>query len=118
MDKGEKFEAACAHFNAQEFFEAHEVWEDLWHEASGARHAYLQGLIQIAAALHHSLNQNYRGTRKLFSRSLEYLERAGAGPFEVDLVAIKDLVLDFELALQRIDAGELIDLPYFPLPRR
>ena len=30
-EKEEKFERGLRHFNAREFFEAHEVWEGLWH---------------------------------------------------------------------------------------
>jgi len=36
-------------FNAGEFFEAHETWEDLWNDSFGAEKQLLQGLIQIAA---------------------------------------------------------------------
>ncbi|NDD05448.1 MAG: DUF309 domain-containing protein, partial [Proteobacteria bacterium] len=28
-----RFSKACEHFNQGEYFEAHEVWEDLWNEA-------------------------------------------------------------------------------------
>ncbi|MBI1861018.1 MAG: DUF309 domain-containing protein [Deltaproteobacteria bacterium] len=117
VNETEKFEQACRHFDSAEYFEAHEVWEDLWHMASGTRHAYLQGLIQVAAALHHCQNGNLRGARKLLARSLTYLEKAGAGPHEVDLVVVKDRVLDIELAMQAIDEGKLMELPYFLLPR-
>lgn len=118
MTESERFEKACEHFDRREYFEAHEEWEELWHLASGPRHAYLQGLIQVAAALHHAQNGNFRGTRKLFSRSLEYLERAGAGPYEVNLLLVKEGVLNFELALQQIDAGSSVELPFFLLPRQ
>ena len=40
-------------FNARLFYEAHEDWEDLWHEAEGDERRWLQGLIQIAAAFFH-----------------------------------------------------------------
>lgn len=114
----ERFEIASDHFNAGRYFEAHEEWEELWHMSTGARHAYLQGLIQIAVALHHARNGNLRGTRKLFARSLEYLGRPGAGEFEVDIERLRDSVLSFELAIQRGDFDEAADLPFFSLPRR
>src|SRR5947209_7807661 len=69
-----RFNAACQHFDAGEYFEAHEVWEDLWNEAYGPRHAYLQGLIQTAVALHHAGNENWNGTRKLLASAWNYLE--------------------------------------------
>lgn len=48
-------------FNAGEFWEAHEAWEDLWLEADTPRRAYFQGLIQVAAAFHHHGNGNWGG---------------------------------------------------------
>ena len=33
-------------FNDHEFFEAHEVWEDIWHMAYGLKHDFYQGMIQ------------------------------------------------------------------------
>jgi predicted metal-dependent hydrolase len=39
-------------FNAGSYFEAHEVWEEAWLQETGEPRRLLQGLIQIAAALH------------------------------------------------------------------
>lgn len=118
MSEDALFETACRHFDNQEFFEAHEAWEDLWNDASGPRHAYLQCLIQVAVALHHAGNANWNGTRKLFASSLGYLEKGRAAATEVDLDALKDHILDFELALQKKLAGEAVELPVFKLPRK
>lgn len=40
-------------FRAGRFFEAHEDWERLWKGATGEDRRFLQGLIQLAAALVH-----------------------------------------------------------------
>lgn len=113
-----RFNAACQHFDAGEYFEAHEVWEDLWNEAYGPRHAYLQGLIQTAVALHHAGNANWAGTRKLLASAWNYLEKGRTAAEEVDVDALRDHLLDFENAVQRTLAGEPTELPYFKLPRR
>ena len=62
------------HFNVCDFFEAHEVWEELWTEYSGPDRKFYQGLIQVAVCLHHFGNGNTRGARKLFTSSTAYLE--------------------------------------------
>ena len=62
------------HFNERAFFEAHEVWEDLWHDEQGPSRRYYQGLIQVAVCLHHFRNGNTRGARKLYHSSRGYLE--------------------------------------------
>ena len=63
-----------AHFNACDFFEAHESWEELWTEYQGPLRKFYQGLIQAAVALHHFGNGNIRGAKKLYFGSLGYLE--------------------------------------------
>jgi len=62
------------HFNAREFWEAHESWEALWLEAESDLEQYLQGLIQIAAAYHHVQRRTLRGAPRLFSAALKRLE--------------------------------------------
>ena len=52
-------------FNEHEFFEAHEVWEDIWHEAYGTKYEFYQGLIQCAVALEHYRRSNPRGVVSL-----------------------------------------------------
>jgi uncharacterized protein len=63
-----------AYFNACEFFEAHEVWEDLWKNYSGDLRLFYKGLIQAAVALHHFGNGNIRGARKVYRSSRGYLD--------------------------------------------
>jgi predicted metal-dependent hydrolase len=61
-------------FNVCDFFEAHDIWEELWSEYRGPSRAFYQGLIQTAVALHHFGNGNIRGARKLYHSSRQYLE--------------------------------------------
>ena len=48
-------------FNEEEFFECHEVLEELWSETRGDEKKFLQGLIQAAVALFHFGNENFGG---------------------------------------------------------
>jgi predicted metal-dependent hydrolase len=65
------------HFNACDFFEAHEVWEELWKEYSGELRLFYKGLIQAAVALHHFGNGNIRGARKVYNSSRNYIAQYG-----------------------------------------
>ena len=62
-----------AYFNACEFFEAHEVWEELWKNYRGELRLFYKGLIQAAVALHHFGNGNIRGARKVHLSSRGYI---------------------------------------------
>jgi uncharacterized protein len=60
-------------FNKGEFFEAHEVLEDVWRTAPDSEKKFLQGLIQVAVALHHHSNGNLVGARSLLERAARNL---------------------------------------------
>lgn len=61
------------HFNATEFWEAHEAWEELWLVAATEVEQFLQGLIQVAAAYHHMKRGTFRGGVRLFDAGLRRL---------------------------------------------
>ena len=63
------------YFNDCDFFEAHDVWEELWADYQGESRYFYQGLIQVAVCLHHFGNGNIRGARKLYHSSTKYLEK-------------------------------------------
>jgi len=72
-------------FNRGEFFEAHEHWEDVWREFPVAERAGLQGLIQIAAGLHHLRESRPGPALKLLDKGLVKLR---ARPFAPQLLAL------------------------------
>jgi predicted metal-dependent hydrolase len=54
-----------------EYFEAHEVLEDLWRAAEPDERDFFQGLVHVAVAWHHA----GRGNRPGFERQLEKAAR-------------------------------------------
>lgn len=64
-------------FDEGRYFEAHEHWEDDWRvEPSPNRKRLLQGLVQVAAALHkHRDKGALEPAKSLFTKALEKLER-------------------------------------------
>lgn len=65
-------------FNTGKYYEAHEVWEDLWRlTREPSQRASCQGLIQAAVALHHLSRGNETGARSQLQKSIRNLE-AGA----------------------------------------
>lgn len=61
-------------FNEEDFFESHEVLEELWSDTHDERRKFYQGLIQVAVGLLHFGNGNLGGARKLYHSSRTYLE--------------------------------------------
>lgn len=58
------------YMNEEDYFEAHEVLEDLWHSD---RIDFYKGLIQVAVATFHLRHGNIAGSRALFQRAQELL---------------------------------------------
>jgi predicted metal-dependent hydrolase len=65
-------------FNEEHFFEAHEVWEELWHVESGRDRVFVQGLIQMAAHLVHLRKGNWSGALSVSAAAREKLSIAAA----------------------------------------
>jgi predicted metal-dependent hydrolase len=60
-------------FDRGQFFEAHELWEEVWRELEGEPRRLVQGLIQIAAGLHHRRRGRERPAARLVTKGLEKL---------------------------------------------
>ena len=90
-------------FNRGRFFDCHEVLEELWLESSGDRKKFLQGLIQLAVALHHLRNGNRVGAERLLAAGVEKL--AGCAP-ERELIDVDALLTALAPLRKQISAGE------------
>jgi uncharacterized protein len=87
-EKDERFERGLAHFNARQFFEAHEVWEEIWLTEDEPERTFLQGLIQIAAAFHHYRHGNSDGAESLLAAGIVKITRF---PHDYHGLAVEDL---------------------------
>jgi predicted metal-dependent hydrolase len=85
-----RYLAGIVLFNQGNYFEAHEVWEDLWAEAAGTERKFYQGLIQAAVGLCHFSNGNLGGALKLYRSSRAYLEDCGSRFLGLDLTGFLD----------------------------
>lgn len=75
-------------FNRGEFFDAHEVLEDVWRAAPAAEKKFLQGLIQVAVGLHHHSRGNMAGARSLLARAHRNLSAYPARHGGIDLAGL------------------------------
>jgi uncharacterized protein len=109
-----RFVRGVAHFNAREFFEAHEVWEELWLVAREPEKTFLQGLIQVAAAFHHHARENARGAKSLLAAGVAKLQ---AFPEAHRGIAVSDFRTDAKNWLEEIEAGGGVESRALPLIR-
>ena len=86
-------------FNTGHYFDAHEIWEDVWRAAPAEEKKFLQGLIQIAVALHHRSRGNPVGARSLLARAQRNLSNYPDSYAGLDLAAVRQAISNFEIAL-------------------
>jgi uncharacterized protein len=115
MDKDERFQRGIAHFNAQEFFEAHEVWEEIWLIEAEPEKTFLQGIIQIAAAFHHYSRGNTDGTETLLAAGIVKLSRF---PSNHRGLAIDELRSAAKHWARSVGTGEKLNKSEIPQLRR
>ncbi len=82
-----RYLAGILFFNEQDFFKAHEVWEDLWSESHGDARRFVQGLIQAAVGLFHFSGGNLGGAVKLYRSSYDYMKTCGSPFLGLDVAA-------------------------------
>jgi uncharacterized protein len=87
-NESEQLDRGIAHFNAGEFFEAHEVWEALWLRATVEEKPFLQGIIQIAAAFHHLKRGNLPGAKSLLGAGLAKINKYGGTYRGIDVTGL------------------------------
>lgn len=102
-------------FNAGDFFEAHEYWEELWNITVGDERLFYQGLIQAAAALIHHYRDNLRGARVCIGKSLEKLESLPPVFMSLDLEKFTAELREF-FAYALDETGETEKDPDRPYP--
>jgi hypothetical protein len=87
-------------FNRQQFFDAHEVLEDVWRSLPRDRPSrphlrlHIQGMVQLAVAFHHQSKGNYVGARSVLERAVRNLNGADTSFPDLDLDRLR-VALEF-----------------------
>ena len=115
------FECALAQgiklFNAREFYEAHEVWEEQWHLEEGDHKKFLQGLIQAAVAFYKLDTGNPRGLHKMLVKSIRNLAPLPLGSMDILLEEFLEKLADWDNRAQGMVESGRIDYKPEDLPR-
>ena len=101
------------HFNARRYFEAHEIWEEIWLRSSGDTKLFYQMLIQAAVGLHHYERGNTRGGRGMHNRVVEKLQLLPSFYMSLDLADFSEQFRNFfaDLIENNIEAAPAADKP-------
>ncbi len=83
-----EFWQAIDQFNQQEFYDCHDILENLWMEAAEPQRTFYQGILQIAVALYHLGNQNHRGAVILLGEGSRRLWHYRPTYFDLDIAQL------------------------------
>ncbi|HMG34511.1 MAG TPA: DUF309 domain-containing protein [Blastocatellia bacterium] len=83
------------HFNSGQYYEAHEVWEEIWLRSNGEAKVFYQMLIQTSVALLHYQRGNAKGARGLHDNAVEKLSQLPDNFMSIDLVDFEEQLRKF-----------------------
>ena len=86
-------------FNRAEFFEAHEVLEDVWRASAEPEKKFLQGLIQVAVGFHHYGTGNLVGALSLLDRAAKNLGRYPENFGGIQLAQLLNCIVEWQQSL-------------------
>lgn len=95
------FWAGIEQFNQQEFYECHDTLEAVWMDAVSAEKNFFQGILQIAVALYHLRNENWRGAVILMG---EGINRLHAYPADYGGIDVEGLIEQTTVILKQLQA--------------
>ena len=98
-------------YRAELFFLAHEHWESVWLRSPEPEKAFLQSLIQTAAAFHHLQTQNNIGAASLLQSALRRLEPLPPSFGGIAVAPLRDEIRAWLQALSGQSAP-----PHLPFP--
>jgi len=104
-------------FNRQEFYEAHEAWEEGWIDELSDDRVMLQGLIQVAAGFYKLQVGAPNGTVKLLEQGLAKLRKFAGRSLGVDLAALMPAVEKWLEESKRMVASKSADYDPKLLPK-
>jgi hypothetical protein len=89
-------------FNRGEFYDSHEVWEDIWRSTTPEPRDLFQGLIQVAAAMHQFLDlKREEAPRRTLAKARGRLEPFVPVAHGLDLAGLLESVGEWEAWLEK-----------------
>lgn len=109
------FEKGVEYYNSGYFFEAHDVFEEIWMDDREESKVFYQGLVQLSTGFYHFIMRNLNGTKSQLSKSIEKLSRYTPVYEGIDVTGLIEQV---EAFLDTIDKKSVDDLNYSDLIKR
>jgi uncharacterized protein len=93
-------------FNDNDFFSAHDFFEDIWMGAKTDEKLFFQGLVQISVGCYHLICGNIKGAESQLNKGIKKLENFEP---EFNSVNIEKLVKEISFLSDNVDKKNIIE---------
>ncbi|WP_424016702.1 DUF309 domain-containing protein [Halorientalis pallida] len=106
--------AGIAIYNAGDYHEAHDAWEDRWLALDSGTddERFLHGLIQFTAAVHHATERNWAGVTGLADSASDYLDGLPGEYRDVDVAGVRGYLAALHADPERIERAPPLELTH------
>lgn len=108
------YEQGLIKYKIGDFYSAHELWEDMWHNKQLKDRIFIQGLIQISASFFKIQCGNLRGARSLLEKSMNKFEEYSEIHRNIDVDKLKKDLLEIQQKYNEIDSTQEFNLNSVP----
>ena len=104
-------------YEEKDFFEAHEVWEELWSEYYLVDRTLIQGLIQLAVSFVHLGNGNLNGAKSLLNKSAEKFSSFSGVHRGINIDNLKKQIMEIKNEYEQLMTVDEFDWAHIPVLR-
>ena len=108
------FQEGLNHYRSNDYFEAHESWEDLWSDYYLEDRKFVQGLIQLAVSFVHLGNGNMNGAKSLLNKCTEKFKLFSGIHRDIDVNQLLDEISDVKKAYEKLGDAKDFDWSFVP----
>ena len=104
-------------YEEKDFFEAHELWEELWSEYYLADRTLIQGFIQLAVSFVHLGNGNLNGAKSLLNKSADKFNSFSGVRRGINIDNLKKQILEIKNEYEQLMTIDEFDWTHIPVLR-
>ena len=104
-------------YEEKDFFEAHELWEELWSEYYLDDKTFIQGLIQLAVSFVHLGNGNLNGAKSLMKKSADKFSSYSGLHRGINIDQLKQQIVIIKNEYEQLLTVEGFDWAHVPVLR-
>ena len=113
--KEQLFFAGLLAYEEKDFFEAHELWEELWSEYYLDDKTFIQGLIQLAVSFVHLGNGNLNGAKSLLNKSADKFSSFSGVHRGINIDNLKKKIMEIKNEYEQLMTVDEFDWTHIPV---